>query len=550
MHYNGTTGEEAAYQAIEDPPVLDALNAIGRSINIVSTYGSRHPVFLQAIAAAMIPVQALFIDRRKISIGAFNGVMTVDDMPIAAHGVLLKSLERRLVRLRIGGLRITRGILEEELVKLVELLAVNEAETFRSEIGQVGLSHIVPQATRLQKVGEDQTVASKADLAGIGAGGVLVLDEEEPGGGSGGDGSVVHVDQIVAFLKGDAPLDEPGVGEELAELASDPDRLGRLIMESVAIRQAASGLAGESIGDIVLGCLRRTYEGLRQQSAFQSSEGVADLKKSLLLLEDSMLEKMRKLAGDSNPELDRRIVQAIREMDENLGFELAANQYVAHREALRENEQELQAYVQAKGAEMAEELISDMAFPSSDWRRIVVESQRTAGGGAGSSIVAGLDTLASVFEKLETLVKSEGSAENQIEELLGQASETLDETLHSTQEKLETLSSQVSEFEKDTGTIGGQAPAMDRKELLSSISEISQELMQPLTAITASLEMLLGGYSGALNHDQRTMLEIASNSGEHLTFLMKELIAIVGFPVNKGVDDRFHITGEQVVLQS
>jgi len=538
------------YLAIDDPSVLDALNAIGRSINIVSTYGNRHPVFQQAIAAAMIPVQALFIDRRKISIGAFNGVMTVDDVPIAAHGVLLKSLERRLVRLRISGLRITRGILEEELVKLVELLAVNEAETFRSEIGQVGLSHIEPQSTRLQNVREDQAVASKAEIAGIGADGVLVLEEEPSGGDPGGSGGPsVHVEQIVAFLKGDASLDEEGVGEELAKLASDPDRLGQLIMESVAIRQAASGLAGESIGDIVLGCLRRTYEGLHRQPAFQSSEGIADLKKALLLLEDSMLEKMRKLAGDSDPELDRQIVQAIREMDENLGFELAANQYVAHRDALRENERQMQSYVQAKGAEMARELIADVGFPSSDWRRIVVESQRSAEGGPTSSIVAGLDTLAAVFEKLETLVKTEGSDEAQIEDLLGQASETLDETLSSTQEKLEILSAQLSESEVDTGTIGGQAPAMDRKELLSSISEISQELMQPLTAITASLEMLLGGYAGVLNHDQRTMLEIASNSGEHLTFLMKELIAIVGFPVNKGVDGRFHTTSEQVVSQ-
>jgi signal transduction histidine kinase len=90
---------------------------------------------------------------------------------------------------------------------------------------------------------------------------------------------------------------------------------------------------------------------------------------------------------------------------------------------------------------------------------------------------------------------------------------------------------------------------MDRKELLSSISEISQELMQPLTAITTLLEMLLSGYAGDLNHDQQTMLTIASNSGEHLTFLMKELIDIVGYPVNTGVDDRFHTTSEQVVQQ-
>ena len=59
--------------------------------------------------------------------------------------------------------------------------------------------------------------------------------------------------------------------------------------------------------------------------------------------------------------------------------------------------------------------------------------------------------------------------------------------------------------------------------------------------------MLLGGYAGDLNHDQINMLTIASNSGEHLSFLMNELVSIVGCPVNKGVDDRFHTTSDRVV---
>ena len=551
MHYAETTGENA-FSPIEDPLVLDALNAIGRSVNIASTYGNRHPVFHQTVADAMVPLQALFADRRKITVGAFNGMMTIDDTPVATRGVLLKSLERRLVRLQISGLRISRGVLEEELVKLVELLAVNEPETFRTEIDQVGLSHIVPRATRLQTVDEDQTVARKEELAASSAERVLVLDEEGAAGGSasGNGEATVRVEQIVAFLKGDAPLDElPGVGEELSRLASDPDRLGRLIMESVAVRQAVGELAGESIGDIVLGCLRRTYEGLRQQPLFQSPEGRADLKKALLLLEKSMLERMRQLVGDPDAELDRKIVQAIREMDEELGFELAASQYVAHREALQKSEQQLQSYVRAKGAQLAEELISGVDFPASEWRRIVVQSRRAVAGRATSSIVAGLDTLTAVFERLEQLMKSERSDGKQVEALLGQASEALDETLCSTREKLDALSAQILP-EGETGTIGGQAPAMDRKELLSSISEISQELMQPLTAITTTLEMLQRGYAGDLNQDQKNMLQIASNSGDHLTYLMNELIDIVGYPVNKGVDERFHTTSDDISHRS
>lgn len=541
------TNRDMTFQTIEDDALLGALNALGRSINIIATYGTKHPAFQQATAAALISMQTLFLDRKKINIGAFNGVMTVDEVPVNAAGTLLKSLERRLVRLRITGLRIARGISEEELTKLAELLANNDAENFNTEMNQAGLSHIASETTHLQTVREGQTVADKGDLVGAGGTGILVLEDDLSDSGSNGDGSgeaSVHVEQIVAFLQGDIDLDDDNVAEELAELASNPDRLGKMIMESVAIRQQASELSGESLSDVVLGCLRRTYSGLRKQPAFQSSEGKADLQKALLLLEESMLEKMRDIAGESDPEIDRQIVQAIREMDEQVGFEIAANQYMEHRDAAKENENQLRDYVRTKGAEMAGELISDTDFPASEWHRIVVNSRTSNRQNSPPPIAAGLNTLTAVFEKLDRLMKTDKADEGKVKELLGQASNNLDDTIYSTKEKLDVLSKQL----EDTGTIGGQGKEMSRKELLSSIAEISQELMQPLTAISATLEMMLGGYVGEINLEQRSMLDIANNSGAHLTYLMNELIEIVGCPANKGVDDRFHMTSEQVVL--
>lgn len=541
---NTEENQNTNFLPIKDEALLSALNALGRAINIISTYGNHHPAFQQATSAAEVSMHTLFLDRKKITLGAFNGALTVDNIPIEASGTLLKSLEHRLIRLHITGLRIARGISGPELTQLVELLATNEASNFSEGINRASLSHIETDTSRYEVVEEDQTVANKSDLHEMGGAGVLVLEDENSGGGD-GDGASVHVDQIVAFLKGDVDLDDhDSIGEELSELASDPDRLGQMIMESVSIRQAASELSGESLNDVVLGCLRRTFDGLRKQSAFQSSEGIADLKKSLLLLEESMLDKLRDLAGDSDPELDREIVQAIRQMDENLEFELAANQYVEHQQAIHENEKQLQSYLATNGTDAADKLISNTDFPNTDWRRIVVESQQPSNADASLPIAAGLNTLTSVFEKLESLMKTEGSDNNQLKNLLGQATDNIDVTADSTKEKLEVLSQQLD----DTGTIGGHGQRMSRKELLSSISEISQELMQPLTAINASLEMMLGGYVGEVNQEQKTMLELASNSGTHLTYLMKELIAIVGCPMNKGVDERFHTTSEQVVL--
>ncbi len=537
--------KEGAFLPIEDAALLGALNALGRSINIIATYGTQHPAFKQATAAAMVSMQALFLDRKKVVIGAFNGVMTVDEVPVNAVGTLQKSLERRLVRLRITGLRIAQGISEAELTKLAELLASTEAEDFNTGISHASLPHIAPEATRFEAVHEGQTVADEGDLAG--AGGVLVLDDDLAGAGSGGDGTgeaSVHVEQIVAFLQGDMEAEDGQVADELAELASDPARLGQLIMEAAAIRQQASELSGESLSDVILGCLRRTYDGLRKQPAFQTSEGVADLKKSLLLLEENVLEKMRNIAGKSDPEMDRQIVQAIREMDEGLGFELAANQYMGHRDALEENKRHMEDYVRTQGVEVAGDLLENTGFPPSDWHRIVVDSRKADSPAAQPPVADGLNALTSVFEKLESLMKADKTDGNQVKELLGEASDNLDDTIFTTKEKLAVLSKQLD----DTGTIGGQAQEMSRKELLSSIAEISQELMQPLTAINASLEMMLGGYVGKVKPEQRGMLDIAHDSSAHLTFLMKELVEIVGCPSNKGVDDRFHTTSEQVVL--
>jgi hypothetical protein len=537
-----------AYQPIEEPALLSALNELSRSINIVSTYGTNHPAVEQAASKTETALQELFYDRKKLIIGAFNGVMTVDEVTVMAVGTLLKSLERRLVRLHITGLKIERGITETELNELIGLLASQEADTFQNGLGQASLAHISSENTNFQAVHEDQTVANTSDLAGMGGSGVLVLEDDSPDDetGKGGAESNVHVEQIVAFLKGDIDIDEEGLGDELTELASDPSRLGKMIMESVSIRQSVSELSGESLGDIVLGCLRQTYKGLRKQSAFKSSEGMADLQKALLLLEENLLDRMRDLTGEPNPELDRQIVQTIREMDENLGFEMAAMQYMENQDALEVSKKELQAFLKAKGAEAAEEIISDTDFSQTEWRKIVVDSGHAGG---QPQIAAGLNTLATVFEKLESVMKSDSADGSKVKDLLGQATENLDDSIFSTKGKLEILSRQLNE-EDGGGTIGGQGRHMSREALLAALAEVAQELMQPLTAINASLEMMLHGYVGQVTSEQRDMLSLASNSGEHLKFLMNMLVDIVGCPTNKGVDSRFHTTSDQVILMN
>lgn len=526
---------------IDDPVVVRALNELGRSLNLITTYGKKHPASKTAVTVAVQAFEELFVNRKKISIGTFHGTLTVDGKPCMAKGSLLKSLENRLIRLHITGLKIGSGISPEEVIQLTELLKANDTESFKRQLRESPLNHVESENTQYKAVHDGQTVANESDLAGMGGNGVLVLeddDEADTEGTGGKDEPSLHVEQIVAFLKGDVTDDEDSIGEELAQAASDPDKLGRLIMESVAIRQSSSELAGESLNDIILGCLRRTYDGLRKQPAFQSQEGKVELKNALLMLEESILEKMRALTGEDNPELDRQIVQAIREMDENLNFELAATQYMEHRDALQQNKEALQRYIQDQGVSAAEDLLQDSEFPGTDWRKIVVESRKSASPGGSSQLAEGLSTLTTVFEKLEQLMRSDAPDGSTVKDLLGQANDNLEDRLGTTREKLAALSS----------TIGGQAWSMSRSELLASLAEVAQELMQPLTAINASLEMMMQGYVGKISEEQKDLLTLASQSGEHLKFLMDMLIDIVGCPTNKGIDTRFHTTSELVQL--
>ena len=538
------------FKPIEDETLASGLNELSRTINISITYGHQHPVVQASVVSTHVALKALFSTRSKIIIGSFNTIMTIDEVPVKINGTLLKSLERRLTRLNITALKIEQSITRNELLQLITLLSSKSPEEFANSMSSSDLQHISSSTTEYKAVYEGQSVANNDDLTGAGGSGILVLDDEslaEPRGtcagnysDQGAESAGIHVEQIVAFLKGDVEMNDT-LSEEMSELASDPARLGKIIMESVAIRQTATNLSGESLGDIILGCLRQTYKGLNKQPAFQSADGKADLRKALLMLEENLLDRLRDLSGKTDPELDRQIVQAVREMDESLGFEQSALQYMEHQEGIEKNKQALQDFIGSRGSDAASELLTGTNFPPNEWRRIVIESNRDT-----NQIEKGLSSLTNVFERLESLMKSDHPDGTTVKDLLGQANENLDDTIFTTKEKLISLSKQLKEGEG--GTIGGQGRNMNQDELFAALAEVAQELMQPLTAITASLEMMLQGFVGDVTADQRDILDLAANSSEHLKYLMKELIDIVGCPTNKGIDHRYHTTSEKVIL--
>lgn len=86
---------------------------------------------------------------------------------------------------------------------------------------------------------------------------------------------------------------------------------------------------------------------------------------------------------------------------------------------------------------------------------------------------------------------------------------------------------EIEQHARDSG-VGLQ---LSREELLGSLAEINQELVQPLTTSSVMLQMLSTGKMGALSDSQRDVLRTATEGMDRLEKLIAYLQRISGFPV-------------------
>lgn len=528
---------------ISDKNLDTALFSLGKALNLFSVYGENHPAAAEAMNESFDVFEKLLADRPEISLGAFQGMMTVDGQTVSVKGPLKKGLENRLVTLKITGLKIRRGIKSSEFRQLVVMLNQGDEASFKDVLSESGLEHIGSEETIYKAVRENEEVVGK------GSGGkfsdlndeIAAYFEAQQQAAS---GPSVQVEQIVAFLKGDVGGSQ-AVQDHMAEAINDPNKLAELILESTAVRQSVSMLQGETLADVVLGCLRKTYDSLKLQPKFKGQEGQESLKKAMLLLERSILDRMRKFFGQSDPAQDQRIIKAIQSMNEDMDLEMLAASYMEQRHAVRQSTEKIVEYIQARGVHQARERLAGVDLSPEEWRQMVVQSKRASGRpGSGEgpewSLSANLGTLGMVLEKLEGLMRTDQAAEDTVQELLEQAHTNVSSLAESTEKKIQSLGDLIQgEGEQGDKTVEGTAVKMKASELLSTLAEIAQELAQPLTAISTSLDMILHGYAGDVSGDQKNLLQLALGSGEHMHYLMDQLLNIVGYPTNLGVDERF-----------
>jgi hypothetical protein len=504
------TRESSAPPAGKEIPgnVRPLLISLGRGLGTVSVYGTGHPLVDRIVEQVLEELPAALQNRKSVVIGTFNGTLTVDEEPVAARDVPVRTLEKRLTAMKVSHLALTRGLTGQELKKLLAALCAPGDVEMKEALGS-GLAHI--------EMADVKYVALRDGGQIPGRGG----DEAKSGSGTAKEIPSVQVSHIMAFLKGQAGVTESS--GDLKKMLSDPEKLGQMILESAAIRQSAAAVQdGESMADVIIGCLRRTYSGLRKESEFQSAQGRINLTKAMMLLEKNVLDKIHTALGTQHPGIDRRILNAIREMEEEQQFETLTAHYLDQRSKLEKAEKKIVARIKQQGGEKAREELAALNIPPGEWQRLMIKAGE-------APPVGGFDmgALAVVLEKLEGLMQAGRGGPEQTRTVKSTRS-GLNSYTDRIEMRIRELEGQVELGMRQPFTIEDHAGKLSREELMLEISNLTLALLQPLTVVNASVEAAL---LHAENDFQRDLLDLAFESGRRTKALTERLMKLVGYPV-------------------
>lgn len=564
-----------------DREVSDLVGQLGKVINSAMLYGESHRMTTVAYDETYEKLNGLLAGRAKIRLSLFEDRLHVDGHPMDRGGALVQVVARQMKKLDVSGFALLKGMSREEFGNLMQLLSAREAsdsEHFKEELKNLGLQHVESEGKgELTRVGDDETVVSRREAAEHAASGEmgggrkaqnddLEKDSEAfmrdlaarmkgtsadnaparksgatgaaDGKDQGGTGRGPDVEKILAFLKGSDSLSSIPSSDELQKIASDSEKLANLIMESATVQMRDQNLAtGESLADLVIGALRRTYNGLRRPVSDPKRQ--IDARKSLLMLEKSVLDRLHKMMEGVDKVEAQVDADVVEEVDEVEVATMTA-EYVRRRKSLERMEQEVMRYIKgnparAQDGERLQTAFQEAGMSAAGWRELVAKSGTgESGGGDGGGTGAGgadLGALTMLLSQLDRLMDGEPPDPKSVGETVKEVGGQVSRLSESTKDKMDELGKTLDDAEtavQQAREAGKTSPEkLAGRELLA---EIVQELCQPATAISCSAMMLLEGMFGALPPDQADVLRTVSDCGDKLNRLLEHLKNIVGYP--------------------
>jgi len=507
--------------------VVDLIQVIGQSLNMVILYGVDHKVARNAMHLSHA-VLAGFIERHgPIHFSVAEGDLLVNGLS-ATEASLAGSLAGRLTKLSLLSFVIEPGFSREEQQKLFTVLLSAPTQSGATRNGAdlvtaLGFEHMQAKTFAYRRV--DESVIPVPDE-------IKPAPEVTPP-----SPPAPNLDGVLAFLKDDATAEDPRAAEDIRQLASDSEKLAELILRAVEVRARMSNLAeGEPLTDLIVGCIGKVVGQVATDPAIKTQKGRKQVKRSLLVLEKALLERLHAFAGKDAVKAAERVIEAAAE---ELDVDALTSKFIKSKQAADESAGKLRRVLERTGndpaqAEELRERLMEQGLTPEGWRELKIDAKAAGSGGEGQGTeTGGIKTLALLLARFgETIDQSvsapPGPPAPETKSLIDDVGRQLSAMAEATEQKIVSLKAMLAGA--DT------ARPLPRKLLMETLAEIAQEINQPLAVITGTIAMIRSQRSGPLNETQGEILSMAAASADRMGHLVSCLTRIAGTPASMTPD--------------
>jgi len=519
----------------------EVVRSFGVALNNAYLYGISHAVTSQTLG---VTHETLL--RAQATCGAINITVAEDGLVLNGAAVnqrspLLRVLANHMRERDIGGFTIVPGLTRARFDALIELLSgrpesIKQGGGFAALLTERGLEGVQTSQLVYRKISEEDVVLSRKDAE------KKLAEVTRADAANGEPAKPVNVDTIMAFLKGEGNAD--AAAQEIQKGALSPEKLADLILHAAEIRRERAAIeGGESFAGLIVGCLRKTFEGLAKDPSAKTQKGKRCLERTLLLLEKQVLEKLSGMAADVDESALALVHDTAAELRDEIEIDALAAEYMKKRQSMEANEKRIVRFLRAKGGDSAQEddlrqRLTTAGLAPEGWRELLVKSGapagESAGGGAGSGSGGGISSLETVgrlallltgIERLclATEASADGVASTGMKQAMAEVNAEVGRIADNAERK-------ISELERQRVRGESEAETWSREKFFAVLSEIGQELCQPLSVIQCSIAIIRNGQAGGLTDMQTEMSDLALASGRRIETLVNRLTAISGMP--------------------
>jgi hypothetical protein len=542
----------------------EIIRSLSLAFTALITYPPAHKLTVQALDDTVACLRKHLKQARIVNFTVANGILFADGRKIEFRASLIGNLLKRCTEHGVDNFSLTDAMPQAELQTFLGMLAKPPDKSappgaFAQSLQSQAVSQIKVRTGKMLLVTDEEVLLPKKEF------------EEQLAAAK------TPVEEIIAFIRGETIEAPEQAAAALKEMASDSDQLADLLLKATQIAERPAGVEdADTLESIVLGSIRRLCDNLTQSPAARTQKGKRDLQRTLMLLEEKVVERLRSLTGVTDRLVDAT-ANLFEEARNDLQVDAIAADYLAKRRAIENAEKKVLSFLKRQGAQeqglggQLKEKLAEGGVSPDGWRELVVRSRSgtpgrgrgagpgsgpgeggASGAGAGAGPGAGpgpgggetyvehvqsVNTLAMLLTQLDTLINptrqgADGRPrKDALKDVVHKVDGHLDGLVTQAEQRIEFFAEIARRIQAIEGSTREETEKLlSRREILAILAELVQELRQPLSVLSCANDMILSGWLGDLSEEQRSMISMSASSSQRLAELINKMESISGLP--------------------